>query len=162
MRIDGHGWRDHLRLLSPLFGLITAVWALRLIMDLAGTPAMIVRMVSVGVAGAVSVLVAAVLIHFKRFGSYPSVLAAAFLLICGEQLLIVMAIAFAALTRTVNVFSSAEYSFGLSPARHIASHLIFGVTFGWIFAGAMGCLVLWMLRRLVPTEVTRQPGKSLP
>jgi hypothetical protein len=162
MRIDGHGLRDHLRLLSPLFGLIVAVWALRLIMDLAGTPAMIVRMVSVGVAGAVSVLAAAFLIHFKRFGSYASVLAAALLLTCWEELLIVLAITFSALTGTVNVYSAPEYAHGLSPARHIASHLIFGVTIGWLFAAAMGCLVLWMLRRLVPTKVTSQPGKSMP
>jgi hypothetical protein len=159
MRIDGHGLGDHLRLLSPLFGLIAAVWALRLILDLAGTPAIIVRMVSVGVAGAVSVLVAAFLIHFKRFGSYASVLAAAFLLICGEQLLIVLAIAFAALTGTANIYSATEYAHGLSPVRHMASHLIFGVTIGWIFAGAMGCLVFWMLRRLVPTKEVGPSGK---
>jgi hypothetical protein len=161
MRIDGHGLGDHLRLLSPLFGLIAAVWALRLILDLAGTPAMIVRMVSVGVAGAVSVLVAAFLIHFKRFGNYTSVLAAAFLLICWEQFLIVLAIAFAALTRTTNVYSATRYAHGLSPARHIASHLIFGVTIGWIFAAAMGCLVLWMLRHLVPVKGTSKTGTPL-
>jgi hypothetical protein len=161
MRIDGHGLRDHLRLLSPLFGLIAGVWALRLIMDLAGTPAMIVRMVSVGVAGAASVLVAAVLIHFKRFGSYASVLAAALLLICWEELLIVLAIAFSALTGMVNVYSAPEYAHGLSPARHIASHLIFGVTIGWIFAAAMGCLVLWMLRHLVPVKEAGDSGKHL-
>jgi len=162
MRIDGHRLRDHLRLLSPLFGLIVAVWALRLIMDLAGTPAMIVRLVSVGVAGAVSVLAAAFLIHFKRFGSYASVLAAACLLICWEQLLIVLAIAFAALTHTANVYSATEYAHGLSPAGHIASHLIFGVTIGWVFAAAMGCVVLWMLRHLVPVKGAGRIGTPLP
>ncbi len=161
MRIDGHGLRDHLRLLSPLFGLVAGVWALRLIIALAGTPAMIVHMVSVGVAAAVSVLVAAFLIHFKRFGSYRSVLAAAFLLICWEQFLIVLAIAFAALTHTVNVYSAAEYAHGLSPAGHIASHLIFGVTIGWIFAAAMGCLVLWMLRHLVPVKEAGDSGRHV-
>jgi hypothetical protein len=161
MRINGHRLGDHLRLLSPLFGLIAAVWALRLILDLAGTPAMIVRMVSVGVAGAVSVLVAAFLIHFKRFGSYTSVLAAAFLIICWEQFLIVLAIAFATLTGTSNVYSAPEYAHRLSPAQHMASHLIFGVTIGWIFAGAMGCLVFWMLRRLVPTKEAGPSGKPV-
>lgn len=161
MRIDGHGLRDHLRLLSPLFGLIAAVWALRLIMDLAGTPVVVVRMASVGVTGAVSVLVAAFLLHFKRFGGYLSVMAAAFLLICWEQVLIVLAIAFATLTRTVNVFSSAEYSFGLSPAKHIAAHLTYGLVVESIFGAAMGCLVLWMLRRLVPIKETSKPGEPI-
>ena len=66
MKIGEHGLRDHLRLLAPMFGLIAAVWALRWIMALASTPPGLVRMMSVSVAGAVAVLVAVVIIHFKR------------------------------------------------------------------------------------------------
>ena len=80
MKIGGHGLREHIRLLMPLFGLITAVWLLRLIMDKAGTPPAIVRIVSVTVAGSASILLAVLLIHFKGFGSYSNVVLAAFLI----------------------------------------------------------------------------------
>jgi len=161
MRIDGHGLRDHLRLLSPLFGLIAGVWALRLIMNLAGTPAMLVRMVSVGVAGAVSVLVAVFLIHFKRFGSYASVVVASFVLIAWEQILIVLAISVTLLSGKLNVYTEPAYTFGESHAQHIAAHLTYGLGVESIFGAAMGCLVLWMLRRLVPSKEASPSGKPV-
>ncbi len=39
MKISGYGLRDYIRLLGPLFGLIAAVWALRLVLDPTGTAA---------------------------------------------------------------------------------------------------------------------------
>ena len=143
--------REHIRLLMPLFALITAVWALRLILDMAGTPPAIVRMVSVTVAGATSILLAVLLIHFKRFGSYGNVVLAAFLIEVWTQLLICAAIAFSALTHTVNVYSAPEYSPRSGPLAHIWGHITFGVGLGTLFfGGGMGCLVLFLLRHIVP------------
>jgi hypothetical protein len=156
MKIGGHGLRDHIRLLMPLFGLIAAVWLLRMVLDKAGTPPTVVRMVSVTVAGAASVLLAALLIHFKAFGSYPNVVVAAFLLELWEQLLICGAIAFSAFTGTVNIYSAPEYSFHSRPVAHIVGHLTGALGFGTLFGAAMGCLLLWMLRRIVPVA----PGKT--
>jgi hypothetical protein len=156
MRIGGHGLRDHIHLLMPLFGLIAAVWLLRIVLDKAGSPPTVVRMVSVTVAGAASVLLAALLIHFKAFGSYANVVAAAFLLELWEQLLICGAIAFSALTRTANIYTAPEYSFHSGPVAHIVGHLTGALGFGTLFGAAMGCLLLWMLRRIVPVA----PGKS--
>jgi hypothetical protein len=156
MKIAGHGLRDHIRLLMPLFGLIAAVWLLRMVLDKAGTPPAIVRMVSVTVAGAASVLLAVLLIHFKAFGGYANVAAAAFLLELWEQLLICGAIAFSALTGTANIYTAPEYSFHSGPVRHIVGHLTGALGFGALFGAAMGCLLLWMLRRIVPVA----PGKT--
>lgn len=150
MKIGGHGFGDHLRLLAPLFGVIAAVWVLRLVMHKAGAPASLVHLVSVSVAGAVSVLIAVLLIHFRRFGSYANVVVAVFLLTCWQELLIVAAIAFAALTGTKNVYIAPQYGGELSHARHIAGHLTFGVGIGTLFGAAMGCLLFWLLRRVVP------------
>jgi hypothetical protein len=150
MKIGEHGLRDHLRLLAPLFGLITAVWALRLVLHLAGAPMQLVRIFSVGVAGSVSVLVAAFLIHFKRFGSYSNVVVSAFLLVLYAQLLIVLAIAFAAITRTQNVFVATEFSFHMTYTQHIAAHLTVILVFQSLMAAGMACLLLLMLRWLVP------------
>ena len=43
MKISGHGLRDHFRLLMPSFGLITAVFVLRLVLHAAGAPSGLVR-----------------------------------------------------------------------------------------------------------------------
>ncbi|MFB3921111.1 MAG: hypothetical protein ACE145_05280 [Terriglobia bacterium] len=150
MRIGEHTLRDHLRLLAPLFGLITAVWSLRIVLDLAGAPLQMVRVFSVGLAGSLSVLGATFLFHFKRFGSYGSLVTSAFMLVGYGQLLVALAIAFAALTHTHNVFVATEFSFGMTYTQHITSHLTFIFAFQSILAGIMACLLLLMLRWLVP------------
>jgi len=150
MRFGSHGLREHIRFLMPLFGLIAAVWLLRLVMDKAGAPPTVVRMVSVTVAGAASILLAVVLIHFKGFGSYASVVVASFLLEFWTQLLICSAIAFSALTGTTNIYTAPEYSPGYGPLAHIFGHITFGLGFGTLFGAAMGCLLLWLLRLIVP------------
>ena len=150
MKIGSHGLREHIRLLMPVFGFIAAVWLLRIVLDKAGTPPTIVRMVSVTVAGAASVLLATLLIHFKAFGSYASVVASAFLLELWSQSLICLAIAFSVLTGTTNVYSAPEYTHGMSQLGHIIGHMTFGLGFGTLFGAAMGCLLLWLLRRIVP------------
>jgi hypothetical protein len=156
MKIGGHGLRDHIRLLLPLFGLIAAVWLLRLIMDKAGVPPSVVRIVSVTIAGAASILLAVLLIHFKGFGSYGNVVVAAFLLEFWSQLLISSAIAFSAITGTTNIYTAPEYSFHSGPVAHIFGHLTGVLGFDTLFGAAMGCLLLWMLRRIVPVA----PGKT--
>ena len=157
MKIDNHRLREHIRFLMPLFGLIAAVWLLRLVMDKAGAPLAHVKIVSVTVATAASILLAVLLIHFKAFGSYASVVTAAFLLELWSQLLICGAIAFSALTGTTNIYSAPEFSFHASPRAHIFGHLTGVLGFGTLFGAAMGCLLLWLLRRIVP--VAR--GKTL-
>jgi amino acid permease len=153
------GLRDHLRLLAPLFALIAAVWALRLVLDAAGAPSSIVRLSSVTVAGAVSVLLAVVLMHFRRLGRYSNVMVATILLVFWTQLLSVLAIAFAAVTGIQNVFAAPEYSpRRVGPLPHIAGHLTFGLGFGILVGSAMACLTLWTLRRLVPAESDLRKG----
>jgi hypothetical protein len=157
MKIGGHGLRDHMRLLMPLFGLIAAVWLLRIVLDKAGAPPTVVRMVSVNVACAASILLAVLLIHFKAFGSYASVVVSAFLLELWSQLLISSAIAFSAITGTTNIYSAPQYSHSLRHhGHHIIGHLTFSLGLGTLLGAAMGCLLLWMLRLLVPVA----PGKT--
>jgi hypothetical protein len=150
MKISGYGLRDHLRLLAPLFGLIAAVWVLRMVLYAAGAPHFVMRWCSVTVAGAACVMLAVFLIHLRRFGGYPNVVLAAFLLVCCQHLLIIAAIAVAIFTGTHNVYMAREFSGRLSPAAHILGHLTFGLGFGTLFGSAMGCLLLWLLRKLVP------------
>ncbi len=156
MKIFGYGLSDYIRLLAPLFGLIAAVWALRMVLDAAGAPPGAVRACSVTIAGAISVLVAVVLIHTRRFGGYPHVVVAVALLVFWQQLLIVGAIAFSMLTGRQNIYAAPEYTpHAVSQVHHIVGHLSFGLGFVTLFGAATGCLLLWMLRWLVPVASER-------
>jgi hypothetical protein len=162
MKIGEHGFGDHLRLLAPLFGLIAAVWVLRWIADIASAPPALVRGMSVSVAGAVAVLAAVALIHFKRFGGYTSVVVSAFLLVLWEELLIVAAILVTVVSGKENIYSIPEFGFGATHLHHIAAHFTYGLGFEGIVAAAMGCALLWVLRRLVPpSQVSSKSGRHI-
>ncbi len=150
MKIGGHGIRQHIRFLAPLFGLITAVWLLRLVLYAAAAPHGTFRVVSVTLTTAVAVMLAAMMIHYHEFGGYASVVASAFLLVAWEQLLVSATIAFSAFTGLQNVYSMPEYSGGESYALHIAGHLTAGIGSGTLVGSAVGCLLLVLLRLLVP------------
>ena len=160
MRICGHRIRDHIRLLVPLFAFIAAVWLIRLI--LGELNAGFVRVFSVTGADALAILLAAVLIHTRRFGSYPNVVAASVLLVVWGQLLIVLAIVFAVLTGTNNIYTAPQFSFPRADPhhlKHILGQLTYGVGAGILFGAAMGCFLLWILRMLVPPS---SPGRVRP
>ena len=155
MNVCGRSIRDHIRMLAPLFGLITIVWALRWGLDQAGFSHGLVRAFSVTGATSLAILIAVWLIHRRGFGSYPNVVVASLLLVVFSQLIIVVAIAFSVMTKTENVFTEPEFSIvGDDPfhVRHIIGHMTFGVGAGMLFGAATGCLMLWLLRTLVPTR----------
>jgi hypothetical protein len=152
MNTCGRGLRDHVRLVAPLFGLITLVWAIRWALDAAGASPSLVRAFSVTGTTSLSVLIAVWLIHTRRFGSYPNVVIASLLLVAYAQALIVLAILFSVLSKIDNVFTRREYSTPDDPnhVKHIVGQLTFGIGAGLLLATATGFLMLWLLKRLVP------------
>jgi Na+/H+ antiporter NhaA len=153
MKIGGHSLREYLRCLLPSLALIGAVFVLRLVLELASAPPPFVRAFSVTAASAVAILLAVVLMHARRFGGYSSVFVAAFILVLWEEVLIVLAIAFATLTGTENVFTSPHFTHvGRSPLHHILGHITLGLGFGTLAGGATGCVLLWLLRKMVPMK----------
>lgn len=156
MKLGGRGFREHLRLLAPLFGLIAAVWVLRLILGETDVPRKFTAVFSVTAAAAVSVLLAVFLLHFRQFGGYPSVVLASFLLIFWGQFLVVAAIVFSVLTGTENIFTQPEFSIPQDDphhVHHILGHLTFGLGGGTLIGAAMGCLLLALLRVLMPNRL---------
>lgn len=148
-----HGLRAHIRMLAPLFALIAGVFALRWILSAAGSPPWVVRMTSVTVATAASILLAVLWAHFRQFGRYASVVISSLLLNLWAEMLIVGAILFSVWTAHGNVFAAPEYSLtGSDPRhlRHIYSHLTFGVGIGTLIGAAGGSLLLLLLRLLLP------------
>lgn len=155
MKVGGHSFQDHLRLLSPLFGLVTAVWVLRLVLAAAGAPKGVTSFFSLTAATPISVLLAVLLIHMRRFGSYPNVVLAGILLNTWAELLIIAAIVFSVLTGTENIFTAPEYSFpedNVYHLRHIYGHLTFGIGVSSLLGAGVGCLLLWLLRKMVPVR----------
>jgi hypothetical protein len=154
MNIGGYGVREHIKLLAPAYGLIAAVWLLRWVLDALGAPRVLVVGLSVSGATALAILIAVGLIHFRSVGGYSSVLLASFLIVVWEQTLIVAAILVSVLSGVENVFTEPEFSIGNDPnhVRHIVGHLTFGIAAGMLFGGAAGCVLLFLLRRLVPSR----------
>jgi hypothetical protein len=154
MKIGGHGIREHLRLFAPLFALIAAVWALRMVADYGGASMRIVRLASVTVAGSISILLAVILVHVRKFGGYANVAAVAFMLALWEQLLISSAVAFTALTGLQTIYAAPEFSGPpgrhLGPWQHIFGQFTFVLGFQTLGGAVMGCLILWILRVLFP------------
>jgi len=163
MKICGHRLRDHVRLLAPFLILIGIVWLLRLCLDFAGVSRSIVRLFSVTVACAFSILAATVVIHRSKFGSYPNVVAASLILAAWEQALIILAICAAALTGRENIFTAPEFSgpgVGHHYVKHIIGQLTYGVGADVLFGAATGCLLLWILRMILPpTMQNRKPAR---
>jgi hypothetical protein len=161
MRIGRRGLLDHLRLLGPLFALIGAVWALRMILAAAGAPDWLLAIVAVTSAAPVCVLLAAFLIHIRGFGSYPNVVVASLLLNFWGQLLVIAAILFSVVTGQENIYTAPEFSIpGDDPLhlRHIFGHLIVGTPIGTLVGAAAGCLVLWLLRIVMPARPRLKHG----
>ena len=153
MKVNGYGLRDHLRLLIPLFGLLTAVWAFRLILGVCGAPLWCSRVISVTGASAGSLLLAVLLMHVRRFGGYSNVVVASLLLNAWAQVLIVSAIIFSVLIGKENIYTAPEFSVPYDDPlhlRHIYGHLTFVIGAETLLGSAVGCLLLWMLRLLLP------------
>ncbi|MCI0487342.1 MAG: hypothetical protein L0229_12175 [Blastocatellia bacterium] len=152
---DEHGLRDHIRLLMPLFGFITAVWLLRFVLGAVGVSHWLLKAASVTVAASLAVLLSVLFIHVRRFGGYASVVMSSLLLVAWGQLLIVAAILFSVVTGLDNIYVAPEFSVPRDDnlhLRHILGHLTLGIGAGTLFGAGTGCLLLWLLRWLVPME----------
>ncbi len=155
MNISGHSLRAHIRLLTPLFGVIAAVWLLRMIAGvIPGAPSWLAFPLSVSLAVPVCIVLATLLIHSQRFGGYTSVVLSSVLLVVWGQALVVAAIVFAVLTGIDNIYTIPEYSVPDDPnhTRHIVGHLTFGIGLESLVGSLMGCLILFMLRRTSPRK----------
>jgi len=153
MQIGGYRLRQHIRLLAPMFVLLAGVWALRWILGSINTPGWVLRVASVTVATSVAVLLAVLMIHVRRFGGYANVVVASLLLNVWAEILVAAAIVFAVMTGIDNVYVAPEFSIsGSDPqhVRHIRGHLTFSIGFGTLAGAAMGCLLLFLLRRFAP------------
>lgn len=153
MKIGGHPLRQHLRILAPLFALLTGVWALRWVIGCVNTPRWILQVVSMTVFSPAAVLLAVLMLHVRRFGGYASVVVCSLLLNAFTEAIIVLAILFSTLTGIPNIYTFPMYSPNeLDPnhLRHIHGHLTWGIGLSTLAGAAVGSLLLFLLRKLAP------------
>lgn len=152
MASHGPSIKELIQLLTPLFGIIAAVWILRLLLGYMSAPGWLLQVFSVSIVVPICVILMTVLIHVRRFGDYGSVVASSFLLVGWSQLLIVLTIIFAVLTGIENVYTRPEFSMMNDPnhVRHVIGHLTFGVAVEGLIASGMASLIFYMLRRTTP------------
>ncbi|MEM4251820.1 MAG: hypothetical protein QW828_08310 [Candidatus Bathyarchaeia archaeon] len=139
-------------LLAPLFVFIGAIWLLRLLLDALGAPLELVKLFSVTVASAISVLLSAVMIHTRGFGGFLQVVICATILALFSQTLITLSIIFAVVTGIPNIFVAPEFSLPIDPhhIRHIIGHMSFSIGAEVLLGSAMGSFLLWVLRIIIP------------
>ncbi len=143
-------FKQLLRLLGPLFGVILAVWFLRVLLAAAGATGWLVASLSITGIVPVSTLLAVLLIHVKRAGGYGQVLLASVLLAAAGHLLVSLAIAFTMATGAGNVYSAPEFTPSHSTQLlHLYAHLLGIIPFG-LLGSIVGCFFLWLLRALMP------------
>jgi hypothetical protein len=109
-----------------------------------------------------ALLLAVLLIHFKGYGGYASVVMSAFLLTAWSEFLIIAAIVVAVQTGTPNIYTAPEYSMTVEDPRHLKhtyGHLTYGIGLGTFSGAALGSLLLWLLRRLVPQDFPKAGEK---
>ena len=153
MKVHGHGLREHIRFLAPLLLFVLIVWILRMFLGVVNVPLWFSKLFSVSAAGVIALLIAIFWIHARGFGSYPNVVMASFLINAWTHLLIILAILFAVSTGTENIFTRPEFSIKGDDAlhiHHILGHLTFGIGANTLFGAGMGCLLLWLLRVVIP------------
>lgn len=152
MRVSGHTFSEHVRLIRPLLLLIALVWFIRFFLTPGATPKAVVDLTSVTAIVSVAVILAVLRIYARDFGGYASVVLSTLLLVVWGQLLVVAAILFSVFSGIENIYTAPEFSLPIPDPyhfRHVVGHLTFGVGAGTLVGSAMGCLLLFILRILI-------------
>ena len=136
---------------KPFLILILAVGIARLALSLGGVPLWIGKWISITAVMWIGVVCFAIRVHTTGFGSYKHLLPICVLQSLTAQAIIVPAIVLAILTGQDNVYSVPEYSFGSDGKTwlHAAAHLVLGTTIGSLVFWLVGCLILFVTRKVV-------------
>ena len=147
MRISGRRLSEHLRLCLPYIGIVSTVWAMRLLADALGAPLAAVQAISVTLSVGICLILLVVQIHLRRFGGYGSVFLFSLILNAWAQILICSSVAFAWLTGTSNIYTHARFLMSKTDLpMHIYGQLTFALGYLTLVAAAAACLILFLLR----------------
>ena len=159
MTISGRSLGDHFRLSLACLGILTAVWALRLLAGAVEIPFSAVRLISVTLGVEICLVLLVVQIHLRHFGGYASVFLCSLILNAWAQMLICSAVGFAWLTGTSNIFTHPAFLMTRPDPNlllHIYGQLTFVLGYMTLVAACTGCLLLCLLRFVLPHRTSQR------
>jgi hypothetical protein len=130
--------------------LIIIVGLTRLSLSLRGVPNSNTKWLSMSAVLAFGIIYYAIRVHTTGFGSYKQLLPVVAIPNAVTHLVSITGIIFGIVTGQENVFTAPEYSFGVGGTwGHVAAHLLVGMTIGALVNWLIGCLVLFITKKIV-------------
>ena len=150
--IFGKSISEYYQFAKGILGLIVLVGIVRLALSLGGVPNSTTRWLSITAVGWIGILYFAVRVHTSGFGTYKHLLPIYFLQSLAAQVVVVPAILLAIFTGQDNIYTVPEYSFGSDGKTwlHAGAHLFVGTTIGTLVGWVVGCLIMFITKKLVP------------
>jgi hypothetical protein len=157
MTIFGRRLSEYVAFSKPFLGLILVVGIARLALSLGGVPNSTAKWLSITAVMWIGVLYFSIRVHTSGFGSYKHLLPIFVLQSLAAQVIVVPAIMLAIFTGQDNIYSAPEFSFGQDGKTwtHVAAHLFIGTTVGSLFGWLVGCLIMFVTKKLVSSKDTK-------
>ena len=154
MMIFGRRLSEYVQYCKVFLIFIAAVGIARLALSLGGAPIATAKWFSITAASTIGTFYYAVRVHRSGFGSYKQLLVIYVLLNIVSQAVIISGILLAIFTGARNIFSAPEYAFGSDGATwiHAGAHLLIGTVAGSLGPWAIGSLVMFVTRKLAPSD----------
>jgi hypothetical protein len=132
--------------------LIAIVGVARLALSLAGVENATVKWLSISIVTLVGLVYYSIRVHTSGFGSYKQLLVVLVLQSVVAQAIIIAGIVISIVTARENIFSAPEYSGGGDGKTwlHAGAHLVFGVIAGSLLAWAIGSVIMFVTKKVVP------------
>lgn len=148
---------EYISFAKPILLLIIVVGIARLALSLAGVQNGAVKWLSISAVLFIGLLYFAIRVHTTGFGSYKQLLPLMFLQSVVSQVIIVAGIIIAIETGKDNIFSAPEYSGGGDGKTwlHVGAHIVLGTTAGPLLAWLVGCVIMWVTKKVHPGNSTR-------
>lgn len=154
MTIFGKRLSDYAAFAKVFLWLIAIVGVARLGLSLAGVENATVKWLSITVVSLIGVVYYSIRVYTSGFGSYKQLLPIIFLQSVVAQPIIIAGIVIAIFTRRDNIFSAPEYSGGGDGKTwlHAGAHLVLGLIVGPLIVWLIGCLIMWITKKVVRKE----------
>lgn len=160
MTIFGKKVSEYLAFQKYILLLILAVGLGRLFLSLGGVPDSTTKWLSISVVSLIGLVYYSIRVHTTGFGSYKQLLPLVFIQSVVAQAIIIAGIIIAILTNKDNVFSAPEFSGGSDGKTwlHVAAHLIGGLIVGPLLAWLIGCILLFVVKKVTPQSSAKGAG----
>ena len=157
MTIFGKRLSEYVAFSKLFIGLVLVVGIARLALSLGGVPNSTTRWLSMTVVMWIGVLYFSIRVYTSGFGTYRHLLPVLALPNFVAQSIAIVGILTSIITGNANVFSAPEYAFGGEggPWVHLAAHVFVGTTIGSLAPWLIGCLFMFISRKLTREKSTR-------